>query len=205
MSAADDLEARGDRRLSTRARPWWPAGALAAALASFAALVALTPPVAAGQDFTCGFGTSFFAKAQDATSWCWAASGEMAVRTAWNTITPTPQPSQCAQATAVTGSNCCASTVPIAACNVTGWPNLSSYGVSSVRYNEGTARPDIFFGAAVTDTSAHTLTGQLCGAKKHPVVFTWKECGGGSHMMVVKGISVDATTSHRKWVSYVDP
>jgi hypothetical protein len=200
MSAPDDLHARGEHRASAQASQW-----VASTIAFGAALVAGASPVAAGQDFTCTIGAGFVAKAQEATSWCWAASGEMAVRTAWNTVTPTTSPAQCAQAAAATGSNCCGSTVPMATCNITGWPRLEAYGVSSSRYNTGTTRPDIFFGASMTDTATHTLTSQLCGAKKHPVIFTWKECGGGSHMMVVKGISVDATAAHNKWVTYVDP
>jgi len=199
MSAPDDLHARGDRRASAQGRwPWL-------ALASGASLVAVAPPAFAGPDFSCTIGATFVPKAQQATSWCWAASGEMAVRTAWGTTTPTTSPLQCAQATAATGSNCCGSTPPVATCNVSGWPRLLAYGVSSTTFNATATRPDIFFGSAMTDTSTHTLTGQLCGSKKQPVLFTWKECGGGSHMMVVKGISVDATTAHNKWVTYVDP
>jgi hypothetical protein len=151
-------------------------------------------------------GLDFVARSQQKTSWCWAASVEMAMAAVDSAFS---FPDQCDQATELLKSfnvnePCCES--QSVDCNVLApadavlWPSDTTHAYTWTAYDPTNIIP--FSVTPGADDSAFTLVHQICEARK-PVVFTWKECGGGYHMMVAKRIDRDA--NDREWVTFVNP
>jgi Papain-like cysteine protease AvrRpt2 len=118
---------------------------------------------------------------QQASLWCWAASGQMTMRFFGHDV------SQCTEANNrfnLTG--CCQDNS--GSCNNGGWPEYEKYSFSA------------------TQTSDAPLTwaevqGQIYCSKK-PLAFSWHWTGGGGHMMVVKGYLV---VNNTQYVDVDDP
>jgi len=118
---------------------------------------------------------------QQASNWCWAASGQMTMRYFGHDV------SQCTEANNRFGlATCCQNNS--GNCNNGGWPEYEKYG----------------FAADQTSDTALTwsqVQSQIYCAKK-PVAFSWHWSGGGGHMMVLKGYLV---INNVKYVDVNDP
>ena len=116
---------------------------------------------------------------QQASNWCWAASGQMTMRFLGHDV------AQCTEANDEFGqTNCCKdnSDDSPGKCNSRngGWPDYPKYNFTVSQ------TPD------QTSTSALTwaqVQGQIYCARK-PFAFSWHWNGGGGHMMVAKGYLV---------------
>jgi hypothetical protein len=118
---------------------------------------------------------------QQASNWCWAASGEMTMRFLGHDV------AQCVEANNRFGlTTCCENNS--GSCNNGGWPEYEKY----------------HFAADQTSNTALTFsqikTQIYC--RKKPVAFSWHWPGGGGHMMVVKGY---LTVNGVQYVDINDP
>jgi len=118
---------------------------------------------------------------QQASNWCWAASGEMTMKYFGRDV------QQCVEANREFGlTTCCQDNS--GSCNNGGWPEYGKYNFTA------------------SETSDHALTwdqvqSQIYCAKK-PFAFSWHWPGGGGHMMVAKGYLV---VNNIKYVDVNDP
>jgi hypothetical protein len=119
---------------------------------------ACNPPMLSGLDVP--------TRPQQASLWCWAASGEMTMAFFGHGV------AECTQANNRFGlTTCC--TNNSGGCNNGGWPEYTKYGFTS-SHTSDTAL-----------TWAQVREQIYC--KKKPVAFSWHWTGGGGHMMVLKG------------------
>ena len=103
---------------------------------------------------------------QQASLWCWAASGQMTMRFLGHDV------AQCDEANKRFGlTTCC--TDNSGSCNNGGWPEYEKYNFSA----DQTSDTALTWGA---------LQSQIYCRKK-PVAFSWHWPRGGGHMMVAKG------------------
>jgi hypothetical protein len=119
--------------------------------------------------------------AQQASNWCWAASGQMTMRYLGHDV------SQCTEANNRFGlTTCCQNNS--GSCNNGGWPEYEKYGFTA------------------TQTSDAALTWKQVQSEiycaKRPIAFSWHWPGGGGHMMVLKGYLV---VNNVKYVDVNDP
>jgi len=119
--------------------------------------------------------------AQQASNWCWAASGQMTMRYLGHDV------SQCTEANNRFGlTTCCQNNS--GSCNNGGWPEYEKYGFTA------------------TQTSDAALTWKKVQSEiycaKRPIAFSWHWPGGGGHMMVLKGYLV---VNNVKYVDVNDP
>jgi hypothetical protein len=120
---------------------------------------------------------------QQTNVWCWDASSLMIIKyfRPWSTLT------ECQLATQATpGQNCCASSPPVAPCVHTGWEMLSGNGFT--------------FKTSSTALSFMDFTAEITA--KRPVLYAVGWTGGGGHMLVADGWSVQAGI---EYVSVNDP
>lgn len=118
---------------------------------------------------------------QQASNWCWAASGEMTMRYFGHDV------SQCNEANnEFTLGACCHDNS--GSCNNGGWPEYTKYGFTA----------DQTSNAALTWAQ---VQGQIYCANK-PFAFSWHWLGGGGHMMVAKGY---LTVNNVQYVDINDP
>jgi hypothetical protein len=118
---------------------------------------------------------------QQASNWCWAASGQMTMRFLGHDV------SQCTEANnefAMTG--CCQNNS--GGCNNGGWPEYAKYGFTTDR----TSNKELTWAQ---------VQSQIYCAKK-PFAFSWHWSSGGGHMMVVKGY---LTVNGTQYVDVNDP
>ena len=117
--------------------------------------------------------------AQGADYWCWAASGEMVMKTRGKDVT------QCDQANHRFKQESCCKSPTSDACNKGGWPEFDYYQFPSLQPT-----------ACQTAISWDQLKEQIA-CKKSPIAFAWlwsgkpsEDCmSGNGHMMVVRGYS----------------
>jgi hypothetical protein len=120
---------------------------------------------------------------QQTNMWCWAASGQMIM-----TYLGAPAVSQCHQANVeLNRSDCCNSPTP-AACVQGGYTQFDRYNFS-VTYYPGGALPFNMLANEINNN--------------RPVEFAWSWTGGGGHVMVAKGTSVDR--GGQQWVYSNNP
>jgi len=118
---------------------------------------------------------------QQASNWCWAASGQMTMRYFGQNI------AQCTQANNRFGlSGCCNNNG--GSCNNGGWPEYEKYGFTATQ-------------TADTALTWAQVRSQIYCWKK-PVAFSWHWNGGGGHMMVLKGY---ITLNNVQYVDVNDP
>jgi Papain-like cysteine protease AvrRpt2 len=118
---------------------------------------------------------------QQASNWCWAASGEMTMKFLGADV------GQCTEANnrfALT--TCCNNNS--GSCNNGGWPEYPKYGFTSTQT------------ADTALTWAQVQSQIYCSNK--PVAFSWHWTGGGGHMMVLKGY---LTVEDVQYVDVDDP
>lgn len=118
---------------------------------------------------------------QQASNWCWAASGQMTMRYLGHDV------AQCTQANNRFGLTTCCNDNS-GSCNNGGWPEYEKYD----------------FTADQTSNTALTwaqVQSQIYCWKK-PVAFSWHWPGGGGHMMVLKGYLI---VNNVKYVDINDP
>ena len=140
-----------------------------------AALIAgcCKPPVAATVDVP--------TLPQQASNWCWAASGQMTMKFFGHDV------AQCTQANnRFSKTTCCDNNS--GSCNNGGWPEYEKYGFTAKHTSD----------AALTWEQVRS---QIHCAKK-PYAFSWHWSGGGGHMMVVKGY---LTLNNVQYVVINDP
>ncbi|MFL6635236.1 MAG: papain-like cysteine protease family protein [Massilia sp.] len=103
---------------------------------------------------------------QQASNWCWAASGQMTMRFLGHDV------AQCVEANNRFGlTTCCENNS--GSCNNGGWPEYEKYGFTADQTSD-------------TALTFSQIKSQIyCGKK--PIAFSWHWLGGGGHMMVVKG------------------
>jgi len=119
-----------------------------------------------------------------ASSWCWAASGQMCMAFLGATV----DVSQCTQANNVFGqTNCCNNPTP-SPCVQGAWPEFSKYGFSARMTNN----------TALSWAQIQTQIGCL----NKPIAFSWHWTSGGGHMMVITGYAV---IDGENWVFINDP
>lgn len=110
-------------------------------------------------------------RAQETEKWCWAASGEMVMKT----LRPRTKVTQCDEANRRFGlSECCDRPTPIK-CVEGGWPEFSKYN-----FNYEVKQGPLDFNEV-----QHEI---FCD--KRPFAFAWHWVGGGGHMMVVTGYEI---------------
>lgn len=103
---------------------------------------------------------------QQASNWCWAASGEMTMRFLGHDV------AQCVEANNRFGlATCCENNS--GSCNNGGWPEYGKYGFTADQTSD-------------TALTFSQIKSQIY-CKKKPIAFSWHWPGGGGHMMVVKG------------------
>ena len=118
---------------------------------------------------------------QQASNWCWAASGQMTMRYFGHDV------GQCTEANNRFGlTTCCQNNS--GSCNNGGWPEYEKYGFTATQTSD----------AALTWNQVQS---QIYCAKK-PIAFSWHWPGGGGHMMVLKGYLV---VNNVKYVDVNDP
>ena len=118
---------------------------------------------------------------QQASYWCWAASGEMTMRFLGHDV------SQCTEANNRFGlTSCCQDNS--GDCNNGGWPEYDKYHFTSTHTSDTAL------------TWAQIQSEIYCG--KRPIAFSWHWPGGGGHMMVVKGY---LTVGNTQYVDVDDP
>lgn len=122
---------------------------------------------------------------QQTDNWCWAASGQMTMEFLGKFVT------QCTEANNRFGrTDCCdGSSCPMPNCDSGGWPEYPKYG----------------FSASTTSSAALSwdeLWNQI-NCRQDPVAFSWAWTGGGGHMMVVRGLQIQADGT--KMVQINDP
>lgn len=118
---------------------------------------------------------------QQASNWCWAASGQMTMRYFGHDV------AQCTEANNRFGlTTCCRNNS--GSCNNGGWPEYEKYHFTA----------DQTSNAAL---SWEQVRSQIYCARK-PVAFSWHWPGGGGHMMVLKGYLV---VNNVKYVDVNDP
>ena len=118
---------------------------------------------------------------QQASNWCWAASGQMTMRYLGHDV------AQCTEANNRFGlTSCCQSNG--GSCNNGGWPEYEKYGITAAQTSD----------AALTFAQ---VQGQIFCANK-PFAFSWHWPGGGGHMMVVRGY---LTINNVQYVDVNDP
>jgi hypothetical protein len=119
--------------------------------------------------------------AQQASNWCWAASGEMTMRYFGHDV------AQCTEANNEFGlTGCCQNNS--GSCNNGGWPEYQKYGFTA---NQTSDAPLAFA----------EIQGEIYCSNR-PFAFSWHWDGGGGHMMVLTGYSV---TDNTQWVNVNDP
>ncbi|KGI77824.1 C39 family peptidase [Oleiagrimonas soli] len=118
---------------------------------------------------------------QQASNWCWAASGQMTMRYFGHDV------AQCVEANKRFGlTSCCVSNS--GSCNQGGWPEYSKYGFTATRTSN-------------TALTWDQVKQQIYCAKK-PVAFSWHWLGSGGHMMVLHGYM---TVNNVRYVYINDP
>ncbi|UGQ46495.1 papain-like cysteine protease family protein [Massilia endophytica] len=118
---------------------------------------------------------------QQASNWCWAASGQMTMRYLGHDV------AQCTQANNRFGlSGCCNNNG--GSCNNGGWPEYEKYGFTADQTSDTAL------------TWAQVRSQIYC--RKKPVAFSWHWPGGGGHMMVLKGY---LTVGNVQYVDINDP
>jgi hypothetical protein len=128
---------------------------------------------------------------QEASLWCWAASGQMVMEALHH------GQSQCAQVNRRLGRSDCAcnqcSAGPTSLdCDQNGWPEFGRYGFTSRHTRDAPLSWD-------------TLKEQVSdepSCRNKPFAFTWRWPGGGGHMMVANGYRV---VDGERYVSVLDP
>jgi hypothetical protein len=131
---------------------------------------------------------------QEASQWCWAASGQMVMETLHH------GQNQCTQVNhQLNRSDCgcsqCSVAAPAAtsvACDQSGWPEFEDYGFRSHHTRDEALSWDQLRKQVSDEPS--------CDNK--PFAFTWRWPGGGGHMMVVNGYRV---IDGERYVSVIDP
>ncbi|WP_394826520.1 papain-like cysteine protease family protein [Pendulispora albinea] len=116
--------------------------------------------------------------AQQQSQWCWAASGQMIMNYVAKANGKGQTPSQCQQANQRLNRTDCCNYPSSKNCNRPGWPVFNAWGYD---YN-------------VTNDQAISkaeIKNQV-DVRKTPWGFSWGWDGGGGHMMVASGYSVDA-------------
>lgn len=120
---------------------------------------------------------------QQTNEWCWAASGQMIMNYLGATAV-----TQCQQANNELGrSDCCMSPTP-SACIKGGYTQFDKYNFNTTQYGGG-ALP---FSMLKSEIDSN-----------RPVEFAWSWTGGGGHVMVAVGYSVDS--SGNQWVYSNNP
>ena len=120
---------------------------------------------------------------QETEMWCWAASGEMVMKT----VEPRVKVTQCDEANKRFDlSECCDRPTP-GKCVEGGWPEFSKYNFNYV----------VKQGPLDFSEVQHEI---FCN--KRPFAFSWHWVGGGGHMMVVTGYKIVNGT---KYVIKDDP
>ena len=112
---------------------------------------------------------------QEATQWCWAASGQMVMEYLGHGVTQCTQANQRLARTDCRCDNCSSGLEPT--CDEDGRPEFERNGFD-FDWREG------------EPLSWSELTEQLSienRSRRTPVAFSWKFTGGGGHMMVAKG------------------
>jgi hypothetical protein len=128
---------------------------------------------------------------QEASQWCWAASGQMVMETLHHGT------NQCTQVNRALGRtdcacNACGAGPASMECDQNGWPEFSAYGFTS-RHTRDEALSWDKVKKQVSDEPS---------CENKPFAFTWRWPGGGGHMMVANGYSV---VDGERYVSVVDP
>jgi papain like cysteine protease AvrRpt2 len=114
---------------------------------------------------------------QETDMWCWAASGQMVMKT----LRPRTNVTQCDEANKRFGlSECCNRPTPVK-CVEGGWPEFSKYYFDS----------DIKKGPLDFSEVQQEI---FCN--KRPFAFSWHWVGGGGHMMVATGYQIVAGTKY---------
>ena len=111
---------------------------------------------------------------QEASNWCWAASGEMIMTFFEHPV------SQCVQADSELGRRDCCPPPGVSDCDSTGWPQFERFGFTS----QQTEFQALSWDAVKAEIDAG-----------RPVAFSWVWLGGGGHMMVLKGYQTVAEAS----------
>jgi hypothetical protein len=123
---------------------------------------------------------------QQTSQWCWAASGEMVMKT----VKPGTIVTQCDEANKRFGlTNCCYS--PFPACVRGGWPQFKKYG-----FNNLLKHGPLTFEEITQEISPS------CGNR--PFAFSWHWLGSGGHMMVAVGY-LHNFVDNSNYVIYDDP
>ncbi|MGH7836911.1 MAG: C39 family peptidase [Candidatus Binataceae bacterium] len=118
---------------------------------------------------------------QQASNWCWAASGEMTMKFLGHDV------SECTEANnEFSLSGCCSDNS--GSCNNGGWPQYPTYKFSASQTSD----------AALSWADVQS---QIYCANK-PIAFSWHWNGGGGHMMVIKGYLV---VNNTQYVDVNDP
>lgn len=108
---------------------------------------------------------------QETDMWCWAASGEMIMKT----LRPRAKVTQCDEANQEFGrADCCKNPTP-GVCVEGGWPEFEKYKFDSTPKNGPLAFPEVQ---------------QELFCNKRPFAFSWHWIGGGGHMMVATGYKI---------------
>lgn len=118
---------------------------------------------------------------QQASNWCWAASGQMTMRFLGHDV------AQCTEANKRFGLTTCCSNNS-GGCNNGGWPEYEKYGFTADQTSD-------------TALSWGAVQNQIYCLRK-PIAFSWHWPGGGGHMMVVKGY---LTVGGVRYVDVNDP
>jgi Papain-like cysteine protease AvrRpt2 len=120
---------------------------------------------------------------QELNNWCWAASGQMVMKSLGQDV------SQCSQANdEFQLTSCCPSAVAGDDCDQSGWPEFAKH---QIRFQRTSGTPLSFV----------ELQKQIA-CRKRPVAFSWRWVGGGGHMMVAIGYAVIDGT---RYVEVNDP
>jgi hypothetical protein len=118
---------------------------------------------------------------QQASNWCWAASGQMTMRFLGHDV------AQCTEANnEFTMTSCCQSNS--GGCNNGGWPEYGKYAFTADRTSD-------------KELTWAQVQGQVYCSRK-PFAFSWHWPGGGGHMMVLKGYM---TVGGTQYVDVNDP
>lgn len=126
---------------------------------------------------------------QQASNWCWAASGEMVMEYLGKPIT------QCVQANDRFNRSDCCSHPTSTACNRPNWPYWQKYGFT-------------FHQTTDTPLTWDVITRQLAprdeagNCKFTPFAFSWYWEDGGGHMMVASGYRVIGNV---RWLQIDNP